>query len=229
VNYFAHALPHLDRPYFLAGTALPDWLSVIDRKLRLRPRLLEPHRESENADVRELVAGIAQHLEDDGWFHVTRGFVETSAEIGLLFRTRLQGSDGFRCGFLGHIVTELLMDAALIERNPRLLETYYRQLDSVDPQTVAAAVETIAGRAAHRLTEFVTLFLRERILWDYQTDEDLLRRLNQVLRRVTLSPLPAEAAGWLSVARVRVVERLPELLPREHYRLELGAESLGLA
>ncbi|MDZ4689269.1 MAG: hypothetical protein SH850_29690 [Planctomycetaceae bacterium] len=223
VNYFAHALPHLDRPYFLAGTALPDWLSVVDRKLRLRPKLLEPHCESEDAVVRELALGAMRHLDDDGWFHVTRGFAETTAELGLLFRERLRGSDGFRCGFLGHIVTELLLDAALIERDPVQLDVYYEQMATVDPHVVAVAVELMAGRPAEHLAEFVTLYLRERILWDYRTDEDLLRRLNQVLRRVKLSPLPAEAAGWLSEARVRVTERLPELLPSENYPFLLEA------
>ena len=28
VNYFAHGLRFLNRPHFLAGTAVPDWLSV---------------------------------------------------------------------------------------------------------------------------------------------------------------------------------------------------------
>ena len=29
MNYFAHAIRFLDDPYFLSGTALPDWLSVV--------------------------------------------------------------------------------------------------------------------------------------------------------------------------------------------------------
>jgi hypothetical protein len=229
LNYFAHALPHLDRPYFVAGTALPDWLSVVDRKLRLRPRMLEPYCDSPDELLRELAAGALRHLDDDGWFHVTRGFAETTAELGLLFRERLQGSDGFRCGFLGHIVTELLIDAALIERAPQRLIAYYELVDSIDPVAIAAAVEQFAGRRAEMLAEFVRLYVRERILWDYRTDADLLRRLNQVLQRVKLSPLPAEAAGWLSEARVRVTVRLPELLPGEHYPIPIDPLTLEAA
>jgi hypothetical protein len=222
VNYFAHALPHLDRPYFLAGTALPDWLSVIDRKLRLRPRMLEPYCESDDDIIRELALGAMQHLDDDGWFHCTRGFAETTAELGLLFRTRLQGSDGFRCGFLGHIVTELLIDAALIDRAPDQLAVYYEQMAMVYPDQVAKTVEQIAGRPAERLAEFIALYLQERILADYGTDEDLLRRLNQVLRRVKLSPLPHEATLWIAEARLRVTARLPELLPGERYPVNVA-------
>ena len=37
MNYFAHALPFLDDdPYFVAGTGVPDWLSVADRDVRVR-------------------------------------------------------------------------------------------------------------------------------------------------------------------------------------------------
>src|SRR3984957_18435669 len=40
MNYFAHGIRFVDRPWFLAGTALPDWLSVIDRRVRLRPKVM---------------------------------------------------------------------------------------------------------------------------------------------------------------------------------------------
>jgi hypothetical protein len=43
MNYFAHGIRFLDRPWFLAGTATPDWLSVADRKVRLREKFLVPN------------------------------------------------------------------------------------------------------------------------------------------------------------------------------------------
>lgn len=217
MNYLAHALPHLDRPYFAAGTALPDWLSVVDRKVRLRPRLLEPHLSAESAPQPLLAAGALRHLADDDWFHRTRGFAEVTATLGLLFRERLQGTDGYRCGFLGHIVTEMLLDSVLIERFPSSLQDYYHSLASIDPELIANSVAVFAGRPAERLAWFVELFLRERILDDYTDDARLLRRLNQVLARVKLTPLPSEAARWLAEARMVVANRRRELLPPEHF------------
>src|SRR5262245_50971039 len=38
MNYLAHGWRFVGQPYVLAGTAAPDWLSVIDRKIRLRLR-----------------------------------------------------------------------------------------------------------------------------------------------------------------------------------------------
>jgi hypothetical protein len=41
MNYFAHARPFLDQPYFMAGTGVPDWLTVVDRRVRLRAKHAE--------------------------------------------------------------------------------------------------------------------------------------------------------------------------------------------
>ena len=38
MNYLAHAYQYLSDPYFVAGTNLPDWLSVVDRKVRVRAK-----------------------------------------------------------------------------------------------------------------------------------------------------------------------------------------------
>ncbi|MCH8922518.1 MAG: hypothetical protein IIA67_05150 [Planctomycetes bacterium] len=36
MNFFAHGRLFLDEPYFLAGTAVPDWLNVVNRRVRAR-------------------------------------------------------------------------------------------------------------------------------------------------------------------------------------------------
>ena len=42
MNYFAHGYAFVDDPWFLAGTAVPDWLNVSDRGVRVRERQAEP-------------------------------------------------------------------------------------------------------------------------------------------------------------------------------------------
>lgn len=217
MNYLTHALPYLDRPYFMAGTALPDWLSVVDRRQRLRPRLLQPVVDHADPVLAEIARGALQHLHDDDWFHRTRGFAIVTAQVGLIFREGLRGSDGFRCGFLGHIVTEMLLDSVLIHESPERLSVYYQMLDGVDLDALVRTVELATGRDAQSLATFLPLFLRERILEDYPSSDRLLHRLNQVLRRVKLTPLPEVAADWLSEARELVRSNVRDLLPQEHY------------
>ena len=154
MNYFAHALPFLDRPYFVAGTAVPDWLAVADRKVRLRSKHAEAFLDDADPCVAEVAAGILQHLRDDAQFHATRAFAETSLELTARVRDALGGETGLRPAFLGHLLVELLLDAALVADDPGRLTAYYRVLDEVDAQRVEAAVNRMApaaDRAAGRV------------------------------------------------------------------------------
>lgn len=217
MNYFTHAIHHLDRPYFAAATAIPDWLSVADRRVRLRPRQLEPWFESDDPIQAEVAAGAARHLHDDGWFHATRGFAEVTNELTLLFRNALGADDKYHCGFLGHVGMELLLDSVLIERHPEKIDRYYDLLGEVDPAQIQTAVNRMAKEPTERLAWFIDLFRQKQFLRDYSDDDRLLLRLNQVLQRVKLSPLPTEAIALLARAREIVRHRVDDLLPAEHF------------
>ncbi|MBC7815952.1 MAG: hypothetical protein IAG10_03530 [Planctomycetaceae bacterium] len=217
MNYFAHGLRFLDRPYFVAGTAVPDWLSVADRQVRVRAKFIEPHLLNDGSPLAEVAAGAWQHLHDDGWFHATRAFFEVSTSLAVKFREVLGPDDSHRTSFLGHIVTELLIDAELIERHPGQIERYYDVLGSIAPVAVQTAVNAMAKTPTECLAPLIPRFIDECFLPDYLSDERLLHRLNQVLRRVKLPPLPAEAESVLCLARPLIRDRLGDLLPEEHF------------
>ncbi len=221
MNYFAHALNHLNRPYFVAGTGIPDWLSVVDRKVRFRPHHLEPFADASGSIAAEVAAGALQHLHDDGWFHATRGFAEVTTELTHLFRSRLGADDKYHCGFLGHVGMELLLDGLLIERFPDEFEEYWRVLAGLDSQAVEIAVNLVGRQPTNRLAWFIDLFRREQFLRCYLDSHRLLTRLNQVLTRVKLSPLPAKATSILEASRSIVRDRLSDLLPPEHYQFPI--------
>ena len=127
MNYFAHGMRFVDRPYFLAGTAVPDWLSVADRKVRMRARRVQPFLSGDDSVQAEVAAGVMQHLNDDQWFHETRAFVEINAELGRMFRELPGLNDGFRPGFLGHIVTEHNMARKETSRLAELIPRFHRE------------------------------------------------------------------------------------------------------
>jgi hypothetical protein len=213
MNYFAHGIRFLDRPYFLAGTALPDWLSVVDRRIRLRARQVAPFCTGGGAPADEVAAGVLQHLADDAWFHKTPAFTVASAELTVLFRAVLPADDRHRPAFLGHILTEMLLDAVLIERHPERLEGFYASLGKLDPRIVEEAANRMARNATERLRVFIPLFTRERFLADYLDSRRLLWRLNQIMRRVGLNPLPPDFAASLGEARQIVHGHAEGLLP----------------
>jgi hypothetical protein len=100
----------------------------------------------------------------------------------------------------------------LIAAAPARLETYDGVLASVDPARVEAAVNCIAPRPTERLALLIGHFCRERILWNYLEDDKLWLRLNQVMRRVKLPPLPQAFMAILPAARDLVAARKNELL-----------------
>ena len=212
MNYFSHALPFLDDPYFVAGTAAPDWLAVVDRKVRLRTKNVAPWATDSHVETATVARGLLQHFRDDAQFHKTRAFAETSLELSAAVRRALPDETGFRPSFLAHVLVEVMLDWSLADDNPAGLEAYYRALESVDPAKVQEAVNRMAANGTDRLAPMIFLFCRERILRDYGQDGKLLYRMNQVMRRVGFPLLPEGLQELFPAARQLVRRRRHELL-----------------
>lgn len=232
MNFLSHGFRFLDSPYVVAGTAVPDWLSVLDRRTRARSKHAMPFLEDDDREVREIALGIVQHHRDDEWFHSSRLFNETMLRFAIELRDQLPGDEGFRPSFVAHILVEILIDATLIAREPSLAERYYVAIESVSAEKVQRVVNRIArshgigSSAARKSTEknaknnteqspshaaslglavVIKRFTDARFLYDYPDDDKLLFRLNQVMGRVGLPPLPVELLPWLAETR-RVVD-----------------------
>jgi hypothetical protein len=213
VNFLAHGRRFVASPYRLAGTALPDWLRFADRRVRLRRQQVEPYTRSADARLAELAEGVLAHLADDAWLHQSAVFAQLSWSVSALIRRALPDDQGLRPHFLGHVLVELLLDAALAAEEPGLLAAYYGAVAAVDPELVARGAERMAPPGAAGLPAAIERFLQSRFLSDYAEDGKLLGRLNQVLVRVGLCPLPERLDAVLAEARVLVFARRQELLP----------------
>ncbi len=212
MNYFAHALPFLDDPYFAVATGIPDWLTVVDRKVRVRRKHAEPFLDDARPEMVAVAGGVLQHLRDDAKFHATQAFAELSIELTVMARDELGADAGFRPAFLGHLLVEVLLDAALIAEHPEQFETYYEVLGQVDPAVIEAAVNRMAPKPTERLAWMLERFRTTRVLSDYAEDGKLFVRLNQVMGRVGLNRLPESFCCILPEARRKVALRQEELL-----------------
>jgi len=201
MNYLAHGYRFLDSPLKLAGTAVPDWLSVVDRQVRIRTRRVNERLEALSPDDRQIAEGMLQHLRDDDVFHRSTPFMMLEAELGMRFRRIMPDRFDHRPAFLGHIVTELLLDSVISEQRPEVLDGYYNAMAEVSPLAVQNLVNHLASRSTDRLAEFIPKIHAARILYDYADDARLLGRLNQVLRRVTLPPLDEQSLNVLRDSR----------------------------
>jgi len=212
MNYLAHGWRFAGEPYVLAGTAAPDWLSVINRKIRLRSKVAAEFLSDPDPVVAAVATGVVQHHTDDAWFHATPAFNELSLKFAVEIRDCLPGDEGFRPSFLGHILVELLLDRALAEDEPSRLDNYYSALSALDPALTEIAVSRLATQPAPQVAMLIPRFIAERFLYDYLDDAKLLTRLNHVMRRVSLPQIPLSLADLFPSMLRRVRVRMNELL-----------------
>jgi hypothetical protein len=213
VNYLAHGFRHVHDPWFVAGTALPDWLRVLDRRARVSAERAEAHRDHDDPRVRSLALGVLRHHEDDRRFHGSVAFDETRRAVADTIRPALPAADGHRPWFVAHLVLEVQLDASITAESPTRLDDYYAALGSLDADAVAAAARTLTEDGAPaRLAELVRRFRSERFLFDYAEPRSALRRLDRVVRSVRQPGLPEALADVLPVTRGHVEARRDELL-----------------
>lgn len=212
MNFLSHALPYLDDPLLAVATGIPDWLSVVDRKIRARGRMAQVHLDSDDVELRMVAHGILRHIEDDRWFHGTEAFVDTNMRLAIGLRELLPGDAGFRPTFVAHILIEMLLDSFWIRDDRGSAERYYAAIEMVGFETIQRCVNTITGKPTDRLSSVIERFVDARFLYDYLDHDKLLVRLNQVMNRVGLVPLPADVRDWLPEAKKLVESRRRRLL-----------------
>ena len=203
MNYFAHGYAFVDDPWFMAGTAVPDWLNVSDRGVRVRARQTEPWLDDAEPRVAALHEG-------------SRGITPTTA--GSTAQPLLPSCprDSRRgCGMCSG--TDEGNPAQLSRPYPRRnparrdadrprsrsrLERYYQAVETIDPAVVEQAVNRISPRPAVRLAGFdSTLCSARDSCRTTPTMANCAYRLNQVLRRVRLPALPERLSEFLPEAR----------------------------
>ena len=212
MNFLSHAIPHMDRPLVAVCTGVPDWLSVIDRKIRIRPRMAAAHLDSGDPAVAAVAAGVMQHIDDDRWFHGTESFVQTNLRLAVQLRDLLPGDAGFRPMFLGHVLIEVLLDAMWIDQDPSLAERYYAAVKQTNASEIQRAINIISGKPSTAIEATVVRYHETAFLYDYGDDNRLHHRMNQVMHRVGLTPLPQCVQDWYPQAREIVAEQRHRLL-----------------
>ncbi|MEM9643439.1 MAG: hypothetical protein AAF989_00485 [Planctomycetota bacterium] len=209
MNFLCHAIPYMQSPWSAAATAVPDWLSVVDRKIRARSRFAIPHLDSDDPTLAAVAKGIVAHHDDDRWFHGGEAFVQTNLEFAVQLRDLLQKVDGekeagFRPTFVGHILIEMLLDKFWLEDHPHLGRDYYKMLGEISPEEIERCVNIITGKPTDMLAPTIRRFHETKFLLDYLDDQKLLRRLNQVMNRVGLAVLPDALLDWFPDAQEQV-------------------------
>jgi hypothetical protein len=114
----------------------------------------------------------------------------------------------------------MLLDNFLDRRFPGKLQKFYLQLAQMNGANLQSAAETVTGATELPLASFLPRFLDARFIFDYERDESLLMRVNQVLSRINLPTIDATALEWLPSARARVNQNAGSLL--QNYAINIA-------
>ena len=212
MNYLAHGYRFTDDVYFFAGTAVPDWVRVVNRATRVRSKTAAKFVDDADPLTAALARGTLRHIRDDDRFHHCEPFVGMLWQLTVRIRDALADDAGLRPRMLAHLLIEVMLDASIAEERPERLAAYYRTLDRVDAKSVARIVDRLATRPAEGLARFIPRFSAERFLYDYLDDAKLLRRLNQVMGRLKLPKVPPDFGDLLPEVRQLVYPQAAELL-----------------
>lgn len=214
MNFLAHARDLTDRPYATAGSGLPDWTRHLTRRARIRPARLPHPVEADDSAHAEILRGVWAHVDDDTWFHQAPAFKKGMKDIATCIRDAL-APERVRASFLSHILLEMLLDAALIDRRPDLCDAYYSAMEDVDAKVLAKTARAITPGLDADDDAFQRLldrFLSARFLADYQDDHTLAHRLSQVARRVNLDALDERFIEVIPACRAVVEANFEGLL-----------------
>jgi len=212
VNYLAHGFRHLGDPWLVAGTALPDWVRVLDRRARIPAETAASRASDPDPRVASLARGVVQHHADDRRFHGSPAFEQTRRAVADDLRGVLPASDGHRPWFIAHLVVEVQLDAAIEAAAPGTVAAYYAALGGLEPAEVERAAGVLAPSGAAGLARLVRGFVAERFLAEYADPDAVVRRLDRVVRRARQPGLPPAMAGVLGRTKERVAARRIELL-----------------
>ena len=134
-------------------------------------------------------------------FHTDSAFDYVSHTMTLALR----GIDGeLRASTLGHVLTEMLVDAAIIDAHGAVVDDYYAAVAAVDVAVVADFARAVSGRPIPDLEPLLGRFVDAGYLHLYRSDEGLLRCLSGVCRRVGMKAPPPSALAVIAAGRQQV-------------------------
>ncbi|MCE9635156.1 MAG: hypothetical protein K8T90_05555 [Planctomycetes bacterium] len=189
MNYLAHGFRHTSDPWFLAGTAAPDWLRMIDRRLRISRERAAAAADDPDPRVADLARGVLRHLAEDAAFHSSEAFHDATSALGALVRTAVRVvPDGdprvLRPSFVAHLLVETLLDAEIMRDDPGALDRYYAAVASIDADEIQSVAAHVTPIPPAGLADLVRRFVASRFVADYADDARLLRRIDAVFRRL---------------------------------------------
>ncbi len=198
MNFLSHFYfdQHSQNPNIIVGTILPDLLKNANKDWNPRPqknKILFSTPQSSN----DILIGWERHLAVDLHFHSSDFFTEKTQALKKLLLPILQGTV-VRPSFLSHIGVELLLDHLLIEHNKISVESFYKQLDLVEIESLQLFLQKCEIKENEQFFKFFDSFKSSRYLNSYQQLENISYALKRICMRLWSNPFTEETTHELT-------------------------------
>ena len=199
-------------PAYVLGTALPDLLPLAEGRVRLRPAQVTS-AETRTAFEAALAAGVSIHLATDAAFHKTAAFAEAQAEVGMLLADAAFEGMRVRRFFVAHVLTELVLDAALLRADPALADRFYGAFAAADFNLATLWTEKVTARSLPHLPHVLERFAGSQYLRHYAEDDGVATGLSNLCRRAGQDIFEGENFARLVGVVAQAAEQMPQFIP----------------
>ena len=176
MNFLAHYFfDRTDNIYYNVGLILPD----LSRNFRKGHLNLKQDFSSENFTA--LKQGSLSHLAQDKIFHQSVFFKNAQQKVSSLLDKEALWP---RKWFLNHVLTEIMLDRALMDAHPGLCEDFYRDLELADPDIIADFLKAGGVINYHHFKESYLKFVQHQFIFSYQHNEKLIIALSRLYLKV---------------------------------------------
>lgn len=183
MNLFSHYC--FDREegnaYLNFGLILPDLMGIFKRGWKIPPQ--KSPGELELASL-EIYKGVMKHHRMDRFFHNSRFFDHHAQNIKELLKSRGLENPGYRMFFISHIFLEILLDRVLIQKNKKLLETFYEELFTLKNDRIEFFFKQLKVPAHSNFFSFLGRFQKDKFLYNYLDSQGIIYALNRIFTRV---------------------------------------------
>jgi hypothetical protein len=145
-----------------------------------------PHDfKTDHQNVQSLAYGFQKHLASDKIFHQCEDFVGFNKQITLILRE--SGIPFPRDWFLAHILTELMLDRAILIGHPKIADELYTDLDAVHLSDLSLFLSEAGLTNTLPFLNDFQKFKEVRYLESYTNSESIAYAVYRIAERVHIN------------------------------------------
>ncbi len=213
MNYLSHYVVDCrsGNPYYNTGLILPDFAKQWIPNFRTSPlkRL--------SVEQTQLLEGALKHYQSDKIFHASSFFSHYQEIVNGKLKSLPFSELLTRKWFIGHVLTELLIDRSIVQNFPELTDAFYDNLNKSDSVELDGLFSAFGVHDSAPFLDIFNHFRQVKYIYYYADNNKFLYSLSRIMMRVGL-PEMTEPDQRLMLKGILEIEE--QLLPTGEQLLE---------